>query len=36
MNKTLPKQKMKSDLREVLSVDYLNSINCWAKFEELQ
>ena len=27
---------MKSDLREVLSVDYLNSINCWAKLEELQ
>ena len=27
---------MKSDWREVLSVDYLNSINCWAKFEELQ
>ena len=29
-------KKMKSDWREVLSVDYLNSINCWAKFEELQ
>ena len=27
---------MKSDWRDVLSVDYLNSINCWAKFEELQ
>ena len=27
---------MKSDWREVLSVDYLNSINCWAKLEELQ
>ena len=26
---------MKSNLREVLSVDYLNSINCWAKLEEL-
>ena len=36
MNKTLPTQKMKSDWREVLSVDYLNSINCWAKLEELQ
>ena len=29
-------KKMKSDLREVLSNDYLNSINCWAKPEELQ
>ena len=29
-------KKMKSDWREVLSVDYLNSINCWAKLEELQ
>ena len=27
---------MKSDWREVLSVDYLNSMNCWAKLEELQ
>ena len=27
---------MKSDWREVWSVDYLNSINCLAKFEELQ
>ena len=27
---------MKSDWREVLSVEYLNSINCWAKLEELQ
>ena len=27
---------MKSDWREVLSVDYLNNINCWAKVEELQ
>ena len=27
---------MKSDWREVLSVDYLNSINCLAKLEELQ
>ena len=27
---------MKSDWREVLSVDYLKSINCWAKVEELQ
>ena len=27
---------MKSDRREVLSVDYLNSINCWAKYKELQ
>ena len=27
---------MKSDWREVLSADYLNSINCWAKLEELQ
>ena len=27
---------MKSDWREVLSVDYLNSINWWAKLEELQ
>ena len=26
---------MKSDCREVLSVDYLNSINCWAMLEEL-
>ena len=29
-------KKMKSDWREVLSVDYLNSINCWAKLVELQ
>ena len=29
-------KKMKSDWREVLSVDYLNSINCWTKLEELQ
>ena len=29
-------KKMKSDWREVLSVDYLNSINCLAKLEELQ
>ena len=27
---------MKSDWREVLSADYLNSINYWAKLEELQ
>ena len=27
---------MKSDWGEVLSVDYLNSINYWAKLEELQ
>ena len=27
---------MKSDWREVLSVDYLNSINCWTKLGELQ
>ena len=27
---------MKSDWREVLSVDYLNSINCWTKLVELQ
>ena len=27
---------MKSDWREVLSADYLSSINCWAKLEELQ
>ena len=27
---------MKSDWSEVLSVGYLNSINCWAKVEELQ
>ena len=27
---------MKSDWREVFSVDYLNSINCWSKPEELQ
>ena len=27
---------MKSDWRKVLSADYLNSINCWAKLEELQ
>ena len=27
---------MKSGWREVLSVDYLNSINCWVKLEELQ
>ena len=36
MSKMIPIQKMKSDWREVLSVDYLNSINCSAKFEELQ
>ena len=35
-SKTLPMQKMKSDWREVLSVEYLNSINDWAKVEELQ
>ena len=35
-SKTLPIQKMKSDWREVLSVDYLNSINCQAKLEEQQ
>ena len=36
-SKTLPIQKkIKSDWREVLSVDYLNSINCWTKLEELQ
>ena len=29
-------KKMKSDWTEVLSVDYLNSINCGAKLEELQ
>ena len=29
-------KKIKSGWREVLSVDYLNSINCWAKLEELQ
>ena len=29
-------KKMKSNWREVLSVDYLNSISCWAKLEELQ
>ena len=29
-------KKMKSNWRKVLSVDYLNSINCWAKLEELQ
>ena len=29
-------KKMKSDWTEVLSVDCLNSINCWAKLEELQ
>ena len=29
-------KKMKSGWREVLSVDYLNSINCWVKLEELQ
>ena len=29
-------KKMKSDWRDVLSVHYLNSINCWAKLEELQ
>ena len=29
-------RKMKSDWREVLSVYYLNSINCWVKLEELQ
>ena len=27
---------MKSDWGEVLSVDYLNSINYWAEVEELQ
>ena len=29
-------RKMKSDWRELLSVDYQNSINCQAKFEKLQ
>ena len=29
-------KKMKSNWREVLSVDYLNSTNCWANLEELQ
>ena len=29
-------KKMKSDWREVLSADYLSSINCWARLEELQ
>ena len=29
-------EKMKSHWREVLGVDNLNSINCWAKLEELQ
>ena len=27
---------MKSDWREVLSVHYLNNINCWDKLEQLQ
>ena len=27
---------MKSGWRKVLSADYLSSINCWAKFAELQ
>ena len=35
-SKTLRIQKMKSDWGEVLSVDYLNSINYWAEVEELQ
>ena len=29
-------KKMKTEWRQVLSIDYLNSINCWAKLEELQ
>ena len=29
-------KKMKSEWKEVLSVDYFNSINCWPKLEELQ
>ena len=36
MSKTLPIQKNKIRLEKILSVDYLNSINCWAKLEELQ
>ena len=27
---------MKSDRREVLIIDYLNSVNCWAKLVDLQ
>ena len=36
-SKTLPTQKIKKKKekkREVLSVDYLNSVNFWAKLEE--
>ena len=29
-------KKMKTEWKEVLSIDYLNSMNCWAKLEELQ
>ena len=36
IQKKTKKNRKKSDRREVLSVDYLNSINCWAKLEELQ
>ena len=36
IQKKKKKYRKKSDRREVLSVDYLNSINCWAKLEELQ
>ena len=35
-SKTLAIQKMNSEWKEVLSVDYLNSFNCSAKLEELQ
>ena len=36
MSKMLPFQKSKSKWTEVLSVDYLNSINCCVKLELLQ
>ena len=29
-------KQMKTEWKEVLSIDYLNSINCWAKLEEIQ
>ena len=32
-SKTLPIEKLKSDWGEVSNVDYLNSIDCWAKLK---
>ena len=29
-------KQMKTEWKEVLSIDYLNSINCWAKLEEIE